>query len=268
MTISKIGLIGSGNIGAAFVRGWIKADPSMADSITITDAVPAAAERLSQETGVAIASTNTELVAGSDIVVLSVKPGDVGAALEGTAPEFNRGKILASVAAGRTIASLENLFPDGVAVFRLMPNVAVEVCAGTISFASGSHVDPDTEERVYELFSLLGRVIHLPEYLFSAATAIGGSGPGFLALIVDAFVDAGVMAGLPAAAARELTYSMVYGTGKLLEEARVSPSELRHRVTSPAGTTAAGIAQMERDGARSAVIDAVQAALRRANELG
>lgn len=267
MTISNIGLVGSGNIGAAFVRGWIRADASMASRITVADAVPAAAARLGQETGVGTAPSNPELVEKSDLVLLAVKPGDVEAALRDTAAPFNRGKILVSVVAGKTIASLEELFPFEVAVFRLMPNVAVEVGAGTISFAAGNYVDPDTEERVFELFSLLGRVIHLPEKLFAAATAIGGSGPGFMALIVDAFEDAGITAGLSPSEARELTVSMLNGTARMLYEGGFSPGELRHRVTSPAGTTAAGIAQLERDGARSAVIDAVQAALERAREL-
>lgn len=268
MSIKRIGLIGSGSIGAAFVKGWLRADPGMVSRITVTDAFPAMAEKLASTTGVAVAATNAELVEKSDLVLLAVKPGDIDRALEDSLQQFGRGKILVSVAAGRTLVSLEMLFPVEVAVFRLMPNVAVEVCAGTIAFASGNNVDPETEEKVYELFNPLGRVVPMPEKLFAAATAISGSGPGFMALIVDAFIDAGVMAGLSASMARELTYSMVSGTAKLLIDSGLSPIELRHKVSSPAGTTVAGIAQLERDGTRSAIIDAVQVALERANELG
>lgn len=268
MSIEHIGLIGSGNIGTAFVRGWLKADPAMAARISVADAFPAAAEKLAEDTGVGFAASNQQLVERSDLIMLAVKPHDVEAALADCTEQFGRGKILVSVAAGRTIVSLEMLFPFGVAVFRLMPNVAVEVCAGTIAFASGTHVDPETEEKVYELFRPLGRVVPMPEKLFAAATAIGGSGPGFLAVIVDAFIDAGIMAGLTAPMARELTYSMMNGTAKLLLDSGLTPNELRHKVSSPAGTTVAGIAQLERDGTRSAIIDAVQAALGRANELG
>ena len=268
MSIDSIGLIGSGNIAAAFVRGWLRADPAMAARITVTDAQPQAARRLGEETGVSVAASNAELVEKSDLVMLAVKPGDVEEALKGTADQFRRGKILMSVAAGRTIPFLEALFPFDVAVVRLMPNVAVAVGAGTITFASGSNVDQETEEQVYELLAPLGHVVSLPEKLFAAATAIGGSGPGFMALIIDAFIDAGVMAGLPVSAARELTNSMLAGTSQLLSETGMSPVELRHSVTSPAGTTAAGLAQLERDGARSAVIDAVQVAYERAQTLG
>lgn len=268
MSVKRIGLIGAGNIGSAMVRGWKKADPGMAERITVADAVPSSARRLAKETGVAVASSNLDLIKNSDLVIIAVKPPDVEAALEGSLEQFGRGKILISVAAGRTVISLESIFPVDVAVFRLMPNVAVEVNAGTICIASGNNVDPQTEEEVFELFRPLGPVIVLQEKLFAAATAIGGSGPGFLALIADAFIDGGIMAGLPAPIARELTVTMLYGTAKLLLDQGLLPSELRHRVTSPAGTTASGIAQLERDGARSAIIDAVQVAAGRANELG
>ncbi len=267
MNISRIGLIGAGNIGTAFVQGWLRADSAMASRIAVTDAFPEAAEKLASRTGVRSAGSNQDLVRESDLVLLAVKPQDVEAALAGAVPLFGRGKILVSVAAGRTITFLETLFSEDVPVFRLMPNVAVEVGAGTIAFASGRNVDPETEQKVFELFTSLGQVVPLPEKLFGAATAIGGSGPGFMALIADAFIDAGVMAGLPTGTARELTLSMMRGTAEMLIEGGLAPIELRRKVTSPAGTTAAGLAQMERDGARSAIIDAVQAALERAHEL-
>ncbi len=268
MSVQRIGLIGSGSMGSAMVKGWVKADPGMAGRITVTDAVASSARRLAQETGVAVATSNLELVENSDLVLMAVKPPDIEHALEGVLEQFGRGKILVSVAAGRTIISLESIFPVDVAIIRLMPNVAVEVNAGAICFASGNNVDPQTEEEVIELFRPLGRVIVLPEKLFDAATAIGGSGPGFIALIADAFIDGGIMAGLPAPVARELTLTMLYGTAKLLMDQGLLPSELRHRVTSPAGTTASGVAQLERDGVRSAIIDAVQIAAGRAKELG
>lgn len=268
MKISSIGLIGAGNIGTAFVRGWVRADEAMASRILVSDASDFLAERLAEETGVAVAASNRELVKQSDIVFLAVKPADIDEALTDVIDLFGMGRILVSVAAGRTTTSLEMLFPVGVPVVRLMPNVAVAAGAGTIVFASGENVDLETEELVIGLLTPLGRVITLPEKLFAAATAISGSGPGFLALITDAFVDAGVMAGLSVSVSRELTASMLEGTARMLIEEGLSPTELRHRVTSPAGTTASGLAQLERDGVRSAIIDAIQVAVNRANELG
>lgn len=268
MSIRKIGVIGAGNMGGAFVRGWLRTDGSMASRITVADAIDFAAERLSRDTGVGHVSSNTELVEQSDLVLLAVKPGDVETALVDTIPLFGRGKVLVSCVAGRTTASLEMLFPLPVPVLRLMPNVAVEVNAGTISYASGTNMDMETEEDVINIFNQLGRVLAVPEKMFAAATAIGGSGPGFMAVLIDAFVDAGVMAGLSSALSREITYSMLEGTARLLIEAGLSPLELRHKVTSPAGTTAAGIAHLEKVAARSAIIEAVQIAVKRANELG
>jgi len=268
MSIRNIGVIGAGHMGGSFIRGWLRSEPDMAARITVTDAVPAFASKLAEDTGVRLAATNPDLVEMSDLVLLAVKPADVDDALMETVAQFGRGRIIASIVAGRTLASLEVLFPVEVPVIRLMPNVAVGVNAGTICMASGKFVDLETEEEAAELFGRLGRVIILNEKLFSAATALSGSGPGFLALIIDAFIDAGVMAGLSSATARELAYSMMEGTAQLLMTNNISPGELRRMVTSPAGTTAAGIAQMERDGVRSAIIDAVQAAVRRAGELG
>ncbi len=268
MTIGSIGLIGSGNIGAAFVKGWIRSDPAMAGRITVADARPEAAQKLAAATGASIAGSNRELVEQSDLVLLAVKPGGVEAALKEAAPLFSRGKVLVSVAAGRTIAFLEALFPFEVNVFRLMPNMAVEVGAGTIAFAAGHGASQALSEEVSGLLQMLGRVIPLQEKFFAAATAISGSGPGFLALIMESFIDAGVLAGLPPAAARELAGSMLAGTAKLISEGGPGPEKLRRRVTSPAGTTAAGLAVLERRGARSAIIEAVQAAWARAGELG
>ena len=268
MNIGNIGLIGAGNIGSAFVRGWVRADAAMAARLIVADASRFLSERLSEEAGVASTDTNRELVEKCDVVLVAVKPADIETALADCLDLFGMGKILVSLAAGRTTTSLEMLFPVGVPVIRLMPNVAVSVGAGTIVLATGEHVDLETEENVTELLAPLGRIVTLPEKLFPAATAISGSGPGFLALIADGFIDAGVMAGLPGSVSRELTSVMINGVARLLIEEGLSPTELRHRVTSPAGTTAAGLAQLERDGVRAAIIDAIQVAANRANELG
>ncbi|RJQ47467.1 MAG: pyrroline-5-carboxylate reductase [Gaiellales bacterium] len=268
MKIGDIGLIGAGNIGSAFVRGWVGADAAMASRLVVADAAGFVAERLAEETGVTVAGSNRELVERCDLVLVAVKPGDIESSLTDCLDLFGMGKIIVSLAAGRTTTSLEMLFTVGVPVIRLMPNVAVAVGAGTLVLATGEHVDLETEEMVTELLAPLGRIVTLPEKLFSAATAISGSGPGFMALIADGFIDAGVMAGLPGPVSRELTVSMLEGTARLLIEEGLSPTELRHRVTSPAGTTAAGLAQLERDGVRSAIIDAVQVTVHRSNELG
>jgi pyrroline-5-carboxylate reductase len=146
--------------------------------------------------------------------------------------------------------------------------VGVRVCAGTVCFAQGRFADTAAEERLLDWLRLLGQVVPLEERLFDAATALAGSGPAFFGLLVEAFEDAGIVTGLSARAARELILSTMVGTARLLEETQMTCSELRRSVTSPGGTAAAGLAQMERASVRGGIIDGVVAAMRRAAELG
>jgi pyrroline-5-carboxylate reductase len=149
-----------------------------------------------------------------------------------------------------------------------MPNVGVRVGAGTLAFSTGRFTDTAAEEAVLACFSLLGEVVPLEERLFDAATALSGSGPAFLGLIVEAFEDAGIVSGLTHESARRLILSTVGGTAELLTAENIACSDLRRMVTSPGGTAAAGLAEMERRGVRGAIIDGVTAAMRRAGELG
>jgi len=172
------------------------------------------------------------------------------------------------VAAGVGTATLETILDVDAPVFRFMPNVGVRVGAGTLAFSSGRFTNTAAEEAVLACFSLLGEVVPLEERLFDAATALSGSGPAFLGLIVEAFEDAGIVAGLTHESARRLILSTVGGTAALLTEEDIACADLRRMVTSPGGTAAAGLAEMERRGVRGAIIDGVSAARRRAGELG
>lgn len=268
MTFAGIGVLGSGNIGSAFVRGWVRADPVLVNHISVTDTLPSVAARLGRETGVAVAASNDELARKCDFILLAVKPADVAATIEPIAGHFGTGKVLVSVAAGISIETLEGLLPAETPVVRLMPNLAVETGAGTICYAAGRHLSGKPDAGARELLGLLGEVVVLPEKLFAAATAIAGSGPGFVAAFAEAFVEAGVAHGLNETDARGLTASMLTATGSLLSGTGMTPGELRRRVTSPAGTTAAGLAELERREVRAAIIDAVGASVRRAEELG
>jgi pyrroline-5-carboxylate reductase len=149
-----------------------------------------------------------------------------------------------------------------------MPNVGVKVGAGTLCFASGPFAGTPAEARVLSWLGRIGTVVTLEERLFDAATALAGSGPAFLGLVIEAFEDAGITSGLSASAARQLILSTMVGTASLLDESGVSCSELRRMVTSPGGTAAAGLAQMERASVRGGIIDGVLAALARAGQLG
>jgi pyrroline-5-carboxylate reductase len=263
-----LGLIGAGNMASAMVDGWLRADPDRASRIVVSDRGSGRAARLAETRSVSVAASNRELVERSEIVIVAVKPIDVERVLREVSGLITPDRSVLSVAAGVATTTLETIVDEDVPVFRCMPNVGVRVCAGTLAFAEGRFAGVPAEARVLEWLALLGTVVRLEERLFDAATALAGSGPAFLGLIVEAFEDAGIVSGLSAAKARELIVSTMVGTAGLLDEYGMSCSELRRTVTSPGGTAAAGLAQMERAGVRSGIIDGVLAALRRATELG
>ena len=250
------------------VEGWLRADPERASRILVTDRGSGRAARLVERHGVSEVASNEELVARSDIVFLAVKPIDVERVLRGVASTITAAKTVASVAAGVRTVTIESVLGADVPVFRLMPNVGVQVCAGTICFAPGRFTHTDAEQRVLDWLSLLGTVVPLAEGQFDAATALSGSGPAFLALLLEAFEDAGIVAGLSHQTARELILSTTIGTARLLDEKNLACTELRRMVMSPGGTSAAGLHRLEAAGVRGAIIDSILAAMTRARELG
>ncbi len=265
---TTLGLIGAGNMATAMVEGWLKVCPERAGRILVADRGSGRAARLAAERGVVHVATNDELVERADVVVLAVKPIDVEAVLRAVSGRVGADRIVASVAAGVRTVSMAAILDDDVPVFRLMPNVGVQVGAGTICLAPGRFADTATEERLLDWIGRIGSVVRLSEYQFDAATALSGSGPAFLGLVIEAFEDAGIVAGLTHQQARELIISTIAGTATLLDELDLPCSVLRRMVTSPGGTSAAGLAQLERVGVRGAIIDCVQAAMRRSAELG
>jgi pyrroline-5-carboxylate reductase len=251
-----LGLLGAGNMASAMVRGWVRADPSMAERILVTDRGSGRAAALAESHGVRHIAENAQVAAEADVVVLCVKP------------VITPQKAIASVAAGVRTATLETILDVDAPVFRFMPNVGVQVGQGTLAYSAGRFTHTDAEQQVLDAFRLLGEVVPLEERQFDAATALSGSGPAFLGLILEAFEDAGIVSGLSYADARTLILSTVTGTAGLLRDEDLPCSVLRRMVTSPGGTAAAGLAQMERQGVRGAIIDGVVAAMRRAGELG
>lgn len=261
-------MIGAGNMGRAMIEGWVRADPARASQIIATDRGSGKAEALASRLGIVAVASNEELVARADVVVLCVKPIDVERVLRSVGSLVTREKALASVAAGVPTVTIESILDDDVPVFRLMPNVGVQVCSGTVCLASGRFAHTAAADRVTDWMRLLGTVVPLIERQFDAATALSGSGPAFIGLVVEAFEDAGIVAGLSHDVSRELILSTMLGTVQLLQEHDMSCSDLRRMVTSPGGTAATGLAALERGGVRGAIIDGVLAAMRRAAELG
>jgi pyrroline-5-carboxylate reductase len=175
--------------------------------------------------------------------------------------------VVVSILAGVPLSKLEPAFL-GRAVLRVMPNTPATVGAGMSAIAPGKLVQPAHLELVRRIFQAVGEVVEVPESMLDAVTGLSGSGPGYVAIFIEALTDGGVCAGLPRAIASQLALQTVFGTAKLLQETGMHPAELKDRVTSPGGTTIAGIAKLESNGFRSAAIEAVKAAYLRSQELG
>jgi pyrroline-5-carboxylate reductase len=217
--------------------------------------------------GARATAANAEAVEGAEVVLLAVKPRVVPEALAEIGPHLKAGQLLISIAAGTPLALLESLLPEEVPVVRVMPNILLSVGAGAAAVCPGRHASAAEVEIAMEIFAAGGRVVEVPESLMDAVTGLSGSGPGYVMVIIEALADGGVYAGLPRDVALTLAAQTVFGASKLLLERDEHPAAWKDRVATPGGTTIAGLAALEAGGLRSALIEAVAAATRRAREL-
>ncbi|MBE2181187.1 MAG: pyrroline-5-carboxylate reductase [Chthoniobacterales bacterium] len=263
----KAGFIGCGKMGSALIQGVLAAKICEPKDVQVYDSAVEAAEILGTESGIRVAAGNRELVANSDVILLCVKPEDALHALAEAGRELE-GKLLISIAAGITIASLQEAAGAGCRVVRVMPNTAALVQKGATAYAAGAGVSGKDIAVVEQIFTSVGRAFEVNEALLDAVTGLSGSGPAYVYLFVEALSDGGVQMGLPRDLALKLAVQTVAGAAEMLTETMMHPAVLREMVTSPAGTTIAGLAEMERGRLRSTVMDAVKAATLRARELG
>ena len=267
----RIGFIGAGAMAEA-LAGGVLASGVAAESLAAADPDPVRRKRLSEALGVTAVADNGEIVRDSDIVVLAVKPDAVGAVLAGVAeaPEGERARPLwISIAAGIPVAHLEAGLGDGARIVRAMPNTPALVQAGATAFCGNNQTTPRDRDAARDLFRCVGTVWEAPsEALLDAVTGLSGSGPAYVFVFLEALGDAGVRMGLPRQAAYDLACQTVFGASKLALETGLHPAQLKDQVTSPGGTTIAGLERLEAGGLRSAVHAAVAAATRRSRELG
>jgi pyrroline-5-carboxylate reductase len=211
--------------------------------------------------------TNAEAAAKADTVILVVKPQDMRDLLTEIAPVVQASTLIVSLAAGVDTASIEERLPEGTPVVRVMPNTPAQVDEGMAAISPGAHSDDEHLARVSKILSATGRVVTVPERYQDAVTAISGSGPAYLFFVVEAMIEAGVHLGLPRDTATELVVQTMLGSAKLLRETGEHPTVLRERVTSPGGTTAAAIRQLEDHKVRAAFITAMESARDRSRDL-
>ncbi|GAC1591797.1 MAG: pyrroline-5-carboxylate reductase [Acidimicrobiales bacterium] len=262
MTVRLV-VVGGGKMGEALVAGVIKGGFASTADIAVVEAYePRRAELAGVFPGLTVTGT---VPSGAEGAVLAVKPADVPAA--GAALAEAHPQRVVSIAAGVTLTTLEALLP-GIPVVRAMPNTAAVVGAGASAIAPGSSAGPGDLDWAERVLGAVGLVVRVAEKSLDAVTGLSGSGPAYVFLVAEALIEAGVLVGLDRATSSSLARQTLLGAGRLLDESGESPADLRAAVTSPAGTTAAGLRVLEQRGVRAAFIDAVAAATERSRELG
>lgn len=264
----RIGLIGGGFMGEACVSALLKGGVTQPDAVTVSDVADARRKHLASEYGVSVTSESADAAQNADIVVLAVKPQEFPSVASSLQGRLAGSQTVLSIMAGLPISSVtEALAHD--AVVRVMPNTAAFVGEAMSVWLATDAVSDAALEAVEKLLSALGREVRVSdEKYLDMATAVSGSGPGFVFLFLETLIDAAVNIGLRRDLAEELALQTVHGAVSLAKETGKHPAELRNMVTSPAGTTAAGLQVLEEAGLRAAVIDAVEASYQRAKELG
>ncbi|MCS7234591.1 MAG: pyrroline-5-carboxylate reductase [Armatimonadota bacterium] len=265
-TYPTVGFVGAGNMAEALVSG-MRAAGWPAECVWVTNrSNRARLDWLRARYGVCVTQRKDELCEASQVLLLAVKPKDVPEATQQLRPFVRPGHRVVSVVAGLTLASLERAFPN-LPVVRAMPNTPSAVREGVTAYALGRWA---TEEDAYlarQLFGSVGAVVEVPEERIDLVTGLSGSGPAYVFFLVESLIEAGVRAGLAPEVARDLVVQTVFGAARMLRETGLDPAELRRRVTSPGGTTMAGVGALEEHGVRGAFVEAVERAARRAREL-
>lgn len=270
MLPAKFGMIGGGIMGEALISRLIAQEIYLPLNILVSEPQAQRREVLAQQYGVQVTDENHLAAGAAEVLVLAIKPQifeQVAAELSESAMPVAEKPLVISILAGTSLFALERAFPNQP-VIRAMPNTPATVGAGMTAIASGERVQPGHLECARRIFAAVGEVVEIPESLMDAVTGLSGSGPGYVAIAIEALTDGGVAAGLPRTIAAKLALQTVWGTAQLLRESGLHPAELKDRVTSPGGTTIAGIAQLEQAGFRAALIEAVRVACRRSQELG
>lgn len=262
-----LGVIGVGNMGSALVRGVVRAGVISPQQVIVSDPAPGRARQLAEELGVKVAESNEQLAKASDHVLLAVKPWDAAPVLEEIQAHLDADQVVISIAAGVTLDAMRKALGEASPhLVRVMPNTPALVRTGMFA-VTAPDVPKEKVRGVLDLLQAAGRTVVVEEKLMDAATGLSGSGPAFVFVIIEALADGGVAAGLPRAAALEMAAQTVLGAAKLVLETGRHPGELKDAVTTPGGTTIAGLRALEEAGLRGALIEAVTAAAERSREL-
>ncbi len=265
--METFGFIGSGNMGSALIRGLLKSGKATPESITIFDPDINKVSALESEFSINSANEVQSLVSGEiDYLFLTVKPQVISVVLNSIANFINESTILVSVAAGISTEFMLKAIGKPAKLIRAMPNAPAMVGYGITAVCKGGSADGADLVRVKDLFDAVGTSVIVDEKLMNAVTGLSGSGPGYLFPIMEAFTDAGVLMGLDRPTARSLTIWTILGSA-IMAQSGESFSDLKAKITSPGGTTIAGLQVLEGSGLRGIIMDVVEAAVRKSSEL-
>jgi pyrroline-5-carboxylate reductase len=265
----KLGVIGCGKMGTALIQGAIRAGVVAAGDVIGCDPYENSRLAFAKATGAKATADIAELAAVSEVILLCTKPMDIPAALADVAKmAIGEPRLVISIAAGVTLSALEAAASENFRVIRAMPNTPALVGHGAAGYCLGNRATADDAKAAQSLLGAVGLAVEVPERLMDAVTGLSGSGPAYIYVVIDALADGGVRAGIPRADAVRLAAQTVLGAAAMVLETGEHPAVLKDMVTSPGGTTIAGLAALEKHGLRSALIEAVGAATQRATELG
>ena len=263
----KVAFIGGGQMAEALIGGMLSAKLCGPDQIRVADPSAERRDHLKRQFGIHAYGSNHEVAGWGEIAVLAMKPQILGNVLTEIAGELAK-VLVVSIVAGAPIRRMIEACGEGTRVIRAMPNTPALVREGVTALAIGSGVREGDVASVRQIFEAVGKVVPVEERLMDAVTGLSGSGPAYVFLAIEALIDGGVKMGLPRDIAGVLAAQTVLGAARMVLETGQHPACLRDRVTSPGGTTIAGVHRLEQGGVRASLIDAIEAATKRSQELG
>lgn len=266
--VKKIGVIGGGNMGSALIGGILSSGLLPSSNLFVSDVDENRLEYLKKTYGVVTTVNNREVAAVSDILILAVKPQNMAEVLEELRPVVDSNKLIISIAAGISTHYIEGHLDKGVRVVRVMPNTPALIGEGATAITRGTCATDDDLASAGHIFDAVGLTVFVKEELMDVVTALSGSGPAYVFVIIDALSDAGVYLGLNRDVALKLAAKTLLGAAKLCLQGDKHPAQLRDMVTSPGGTTIAGLKALEDGKIRAILMNAVEAAAARAKLLG
>ena len=264
----QVGLIGTGNMGEALIKGLLHGHVCKPEQIFCSDTRPEKLKSIREMYGVKGTSHNIEVAKHSDILILAVKPQIMKQVVSEVAKHLDLSKLIISIAAGVPLDAIESCAKRELKLIRVMPNICVSVREGVSAIAGGKHITKEDLMIAKTIFDSVGKSLFIEENLLDAVTGLSGSGPAYIFLIIDALADAGVKVGLSRDDALILASQTVLGSAKMLIETGEHPGKLKDSVTSPGGTAIAGLHTLEEGGLRTTLINAVEVATQRSKALG